>query len=38
MKANPRRVTCWSVGQMPPVIADFFNTFDNYVLVESTPN
>jgi hypothetical protein len=37
-ESNPRRVTFWTDGQTDPVIADFFNTFDNYALVESTPN
>jgi purine nucleosidase len=33
--SNPRRVTFWRDGQMDPVIADFFHTFDNHVLVGS---
>jgi purine nucleosidase len=37
-ESNPRRVTFWTDGQMAPVIADFFNTFDNYVLVGQTSN
>jgi hypothetical protein len=36
--SNPRRVTFWTDGQMSPVIADFFDTFDNYVLVGSASN
>jgi purine nucleosidase len=33
--SNPRRVTFWRDGQMDPVIADFFDAFDNHVLVGS---
>jgi hypothetical protein len=37
-ESNPRKVTFWRHGQMAPVIADFFDTFDNYVLVGSASN
>ncbi len=37
-ESNPRRVTFWTDGQITPVIADFFNTFENFVLVGSTSN
>lgn len=34
-ESNSRKVTFWRDGQMDPVIADFFHTFDNHVLVGS---
>ena len=36
--ANLQNVTFWRHGKMDPVIADFFETFDNYVLVGSASN
>jgi inosine-uridine nucleoside N-ribohydrolase len=37
-ESNPRRVTIWRDGQMTPVIADFWDTFNNPVLPRQQPD